>query len=235
MRLRVLQAVLGVLAAVVFAAPSPAQDASAQASLERVLTEMDTAAKDFHSLQAAFVWDQFTKVVQDTDTSKGNVYFQREGNGIKMSADIMEPAPKTVLFDDGEVKMYEPRIDRVTLYKTGKNRAEVESFLVLGFGGRGHDLLKSYDVKYIGKETIDGIETSEIELTPKSEKTRGRFSQILLWIDGKTGVSVQQKLLQPSGDYRLARYSKIVVNQKLPDWVFKLKTTPNTTYLTPQG
>jgi len=45
----------------------------------------------------------------------------------------------------------------------------------------------------------------------------------------------QQKLLQPSGDYRLAKYSKILINQKLPDGAFKLKTTPKTTYLTPQG
>jgi outer membrane lipoprotein-sorting protein len=235
MHLHIRQAVVGVVAVVVLTAQLPAQDASAAASLEHVLTQMDTAAKDFHSLQAAFVWDQYTKVVQDTDTSKGSVYFQRESGGIRMSADIAEPAPKTVLFADGEVKMYEPKIDRVTSYKTGKNRAEVESFLVLGFGGRGHDLLKSYDVKYIGKEAIDGVETAQLELVPKSEKTRGQFSQILLWIDGKTGVSVQQKLLQPSGDYRLAKYSKILINQKLPDGVFKLRTTPKTTYLAPQG
>ena len=232
MHLRVGQAIFAIFVAASLATQAPAQS---DASLERVLTEMDTAAKDFHSLQAAFVWDQYTKVVKDTDTSKGSVYFQREGNGIKMSADITDPSPKTVLFADGEVKMFEPKIDRVTLYKTGKNRAEVESFLVLGFGGRGHDLRKSYDVKYLGKETLDGIETEQLELVPKSDKARNQFSQILLWIDGKTGVSIQQKLLQPSGDYRLAKYSKILINQKLPDGVFKLKTTPKTTYLAPQS
>jgi outer membrane lipoprotein-sorting protein len=232
MYLRVVRVIFGVVAVFALASLASAQDAA----LEHVLTQMDIAAKDFRSLQAAFVWDQFTKVVQDTDTSKGSVYFQREGSGIKMAADITDPAPKTVLFADGEVKMYEPKIDRVTSYKTGKNRAEVESFLVLGFGGRGHDLLKSYDVKYIGTETIDGGETAQLELVPKSEKVRrSQFSQILLWIDGKTGVSVQQKLLQPSGDFRLAKYSKILINQKLPDGVFKLKTTPKTTYLAPQG
>jgi outer membrane lipoprotein-sorting protein len=236
MRLRFRRVVLPVVAALVLAVQrTPAQDTSASASLEHVLTQMDAAAKDFRSLQAAFVWDQFTKVVKDTDTSKGSVYFQRESGGMKMSADITDPAPKTVLFADGEVQMYEPKIDRVTLYRTGKNRAEVESFLVLGFGGRGHDLLKSYDVKYIGEETIDGVETAQLELVPKSKKAQDQFSQILLWIDGKTGVSVQQKLLQPSGDYRLAKYSKIVINQKLPDGAFKLKTTPKTSYLSPQG
>jgi len=51
----------------------------------------------------------------------------------------------------------------------------------------------------IGKETIDGVEAFQLELIPKSEKAHNQFSQILLWIDGKTGVSVQQKLVQPSG------------------------------------
>jgi outer membrane lipoprotein-sorting protein len=231
MYLRVRRVIFGVVAAVALASFASAQDAT----LEHILTEMDTAAKDFRSLQATFVWDQFTKVVKETDTSKGSVYFQREGSGIKMAADITDPAPKAVLFADGEVKMYEPKVDHVTSYKTGKDRGEVESFLLLGFGGRGHDLLKSYDVKYIGKETIDGVETAQLELVPKSEKVRGHFSQILLWIDGKSGVAVQQKLLQPSGDFRLAKYSKILINQKLPDGVFKLKTTPKTTYLAPQG
>jgi outer membrane lipoprotein-sorting protein len=212
----------------------PHATAQSDAALERVLTQMDSSARDFRSLQASFVWDQYTKVVQDTDTSKGTIYFQRDSKEITMAADITEP-PKYVLFADGKVQMYEPKIDRVTTYKTGKNRAEVESFLVLGFGGRGHDLDKSYDVKYLGTETLDGVETAKLELIPKSEKARGQFSRIFLWIDPKQGISIQQQLFQPNGDYRVAKYSKIELNHKLPDSVFKLKTTGKTQYLSPQG
>lgn len=230
MRFRAGPAILGVLM-VVGGTRVWAQDAN----LDRVLTQMDATAKGFHSLEAAFVWDQYTKVVKETETSKGSVYFQREASGMRMAAEITEPAPKNVLFADGQVDMFEPKLDRLTTYKVGKSRGDVESFLLLGFGGRGHDLLKSYDVKYIGKETVDGVAAEQLELTPKSDKARAQFSQILLWIDEKTGVSVQQKLMQPSGDYRLAKYSKIVINAKLPDGVFKLKTTPNTTKVSPQG
>src|SRR5258706_4574942 len=215
-----------------------AAQASAQTdpALERVLTQMDTAAKSFHTLQASFVWDQRTVVpIEDDDISKGVIYFQRDNKQIKMAADITDPAPNTVLFADGEVNMYTPTTDQVTRYKTGKHQAEVESFLVLGFGGRGHDLSKSYDVKYLGEENVDGIKTVKLELVPKSEKARNQFSRVLLWIDPERGISVQQQLFQPAGNYRLAKYSKILINQKLPDGVFKLKTTPKTTYLAPQG
>ncbi len=215
---------------------------SDNAALERVLTQMDSAAKDFRSVEANFVWDQYTKIVKDTDTSKGTVYFQREGKEINMAADIAADTaakpptpPKYVLFADGKVQMFEPNIDQVTIYKTGKNRADVESFLVLGFGGPGHDLAKSYHVNYLGTEKIDGVDTAKLELIPKSPKALAQFPRILLWIDPARGISVQQQLFQTSGDYRLAKYSKIQINQKLPDGVFKLKTTGKTTYLTPQG
>ena len=208
---------------------------SDSSSLERVLMQMDSAAKDFRSLEASFVWDQYTKVVDETDTSKGKIYFKREGGQMTMAADFAEPSPKYVVFSDGEVKMLNPKIDQVTLYKAGKNRAEVESFLVLGFGGRGHDLTKSYDVKYLGTEAVSGVETAKLELLPKSEKMRGRFSKIILWIDPKEGISVQQQLFQPAGDFRLAKYSEVHLNQKLPEGIFKLKTTAKTTYVSPQN
>jgi outer membrane lipoprotein-sorting protein len=240
MHLRVRQVVLGMVAALALAALASAQGASAPAALELVLSQMDAAAKDFHTLQASFVWDQRTVApVEDEDVSKGTIYFQRDSKQVKMSADITtvngEPAPKTVLFADGEVNMYTPKTDQVTRYKTGKHQGEVESFLLLGFGGRGHDLSKSYDVKYLGEEKVDGVDTGKLELVPKSEKARNQFPRILLWIDPGHGILVQQQLFQPDGNYRLAKYSKILINQKLPDGVFKLKTTPKTTYLAPQG
>jgi hypothetical protein len=46
---------------------------------------------------------------------------------------------------------------------------------------------------------------------------------------------VQQQFFEPSGDYRLAKYSEIQMKQKLPEDVFKLKTTKKTKFVSPQG
>ena len=100
-----------------------------------------------------------------------------------------------------------PKIDQVTEYNTGKDRAAFESFLVLGFGGSGQDMLKSFDVTYGGTEKVDGIDTAKLDLVPKSEKVRNTFDHIWLWIDPARGVSVRQQLFAPGGDYRLATYS----------------------------
>lgn len=204
-------------------------------NLQKVLNQMDTAAANFHSAQADFVWEQFFKVINENDSQKGTVYYRRSGKDIQMMADITDPQ-KSVLFSEGKVQVYEPKLKRVTTYEAGKNREAVESFLVLGFGGSGRDMVKSFDVKFLGNEDVGGVNAAKLELTPKSERVRGIFAKILLWIDPAQGISVQQQFFEPSGDYRLAKYSNLKVNQKIPDSAFKLKTTADTQFVSgPKG
>ena len=205
------------------------------AAPERVLADMDTASKNFRSAEASFVWNQYQKVIDETETQTGKIYFRRQNGEIQMAADISEPDKKYILYSGGKVQVYQPKIDQVTEYNPGKNRSDLESFLVLGFGGSGHDLLKSYEVKSLGTETINGTEAAKLELIPKSPRLRNNIARILLWIDPARGVSVQQQFFEPSGDYRLAKYSDIQVNQKLSDNAFKLKTTAKTRVVSPQG
>ena len=80
---------------------------------------------------------------------------------------------------------------------------------MLGFGGRGHDLAKSFDVKFAGMEQVQGVNAAKLELTPKSQRVHNMFQTITLWIDPARGVSVQQRFDEPSGDYRVTKYSNI--------------------------
>ena len=204
-------------------------------NLQNVLSQMDATAANFHSAQANFVWEQYFKVVNENDTQKGTVYYRRSGKEIQMMADITDPA-KSVLFSNGKVQMYEPKLKRVTVFEAGKNREAVESFLVLGFGGSGRDMLKSFDVKYLGTEQVGGVNAAKLELIPKADRVRGIFAKIWLWIDPAHGISVQQQFFEPSGDYRLAKYSDLKINQKIPDSVFKLKTSGDTQFVSsPKG
>src|ERR1022692_1109870 len=180
--------------------------------LERVLAQMDAAAKSFKTTEASVVWDQYQKVINETETQKGRIYFRREGGEVQMAADFAEPDKKYVIYSGGKVQVYQPKIDQVNEYNPGKSRGDVESFLVLGFGGGGHDLLKSYDVKFLGSETANGVATEKLELIPKSIHLRNNIARIWLWIDSVKGVLVQQQLFEPGGDYRLAKYSDMRIN-----------------------
>jgi outer membrane lipoprotein-sorting protein len=197
--------------------------------IESVLKQMDDAAAKFRTTEANFTWEQYNKVIDEvSETQEGKIYFRRVGNETQMAAEITQPSTKVVIFSDGKIQMYQPRLDQVDIYAAGAHREEFESFLVLGFGGSGRDMLKSFDVNYAGTEKIDGTETAKLDLTPKSEKVRQHFAHILLWIDPQRGLSLQQKLFETSGDYRLAKYSNIQMNQKISDDKFKLKTSGKT-------
>ncbi len=201
-------------------------------SLQDVLHQMDETAAKFRTAQASFTWIQYNKVIDDiADTQKGKIYFRRSGKDIQMAADITEPSAKQLIFSEGRIQVYQPQMDQVDIYDAGAHREEFESFLVLGFGGSGDDMLKSFTVKFLGNEKIGGTDTAKLDLIPKSEKVKQNFSHIVLWIDLQRGISIQQQLFETSGDYRLAKYSDIQVNQKISDNVFKLKTSGKTKVL----
>jgi outer membrane lipoprotein-sorting protein len=204
-------------------------------SLDRVLKQMDDAARTFRSTQASVVWDRYDSVIRETETQTGKIYFRREGGEIQMSVEFDKPDLMYVIYSGGKVQVYQPKIDQLNLYDPGKNRGDVESFLVLGFGGAGHDLPKSYDLKFLGTENVDGVAAEQLELIPKSVSLRNNIARILLWIDPARGISVQQEFFEPGGNHKLAKYSDIKMNQSLPDNAFKLKTTKKTRVISAQG
>jgi outer membrane lipoprotein-sorting protein len=204
-------------------------------SLESVLNKMDSAAATFHTAQADFEWDQYQKVVDDTDTQKGTVFYRKAADEIEMMAEIKVPEPKFVLYKEGKLQIYQPKIEQVMVFAAGANRSEMESYLVLGFGGSGQDLKKTYEITYLGEENVDNIATAKLQLIPKSEKVRNYFSKAFLWIDPSRGISVQQQFMQGQGDYRLAKYSAIRVGAKIGNDVFQLKTTKKTQFVSPRG
>lgn len=234
------------LAAGGFLHPSAAAPQKIDVTLESVLKKMDATAAEFRTVQASLQWETYEKVIDEVDdVETGTIYYRRVGKDIEMMADIkmagnslksLKPAPKYVLYKEGKIRMYQPKVDQVTEYDPGKNRSEFESYAVLGFGGSGQDLVKAFDVTLVGSETIDGIATAQLELVPKSEKVRNTYSKILLWIDLNRGISVQQKFVTPQGDYRLCKYPEVRLNEKkIPDDVFRLKTTSKTQTISPHG
>ena len=215
-------------------------------SLESILKKMDAVSANFRSAQAEFEWDNYQKVIDEVvDVQKGTIYYRRAGKEIEMianvktagmSASAQKPEPKFVLFSEGKVRMYEPKIDRVTVYDLGKEKADLESYVVLGFGGSGQDLQKAFDVTYQGTENVNGVNAAKLQLIPKSDRVKKSYNnRMILWIDPDKGVSVQQEFFTPQGDYRLCKYSSIKMNEKISDEVFKLKTTSKTQTVSPKG
>jgi outer membrane lipoprotein-sorting protein len=231
-------AVLGLSAA---PQPKPADSPD----LQSILRKMDAMASTFRTAQAEFEWDQYQKLIDEVvDVETGTIYYRRAGKDIEMMADVkksgaslatLKSEPKYVLFSEGKIRMYTPKTDQVTVKDLGKNRSDLQSYIVLGFGGSGQDLEKTFDVTYAGTENINGVTTAKLELVPKSEKVRENYNRMVLWIDPDKGISIQQQFFTPQGDSRLCKYSAIKVNEKIGEDVFKLKTTSKTQTISPGG
>jgi outer membrane lipoprotein-sorting protein len=213
-------------------ASHPGSKASEQSAagqdLKSVLAEMNTAAKSFKSAQADFEWDQYQRVVEEHDVQKGQIYFKRTKNGVDAAVKVLSPEAKQVIFKDGKLSLYQPKIDQVTQYKATGNRADVESFMSLGFGASGDDLARNFEMKLDGWETVDGVRTAKLDMVPKKEKMKASINRVLLWLDPQRNVSLRQQFFEPSGDYRLTHYTNIKLNGKVSDDVFRLKTTGST-------
>jgi outer membrane lipoprotein-sorting protein len=222
-----------------------AQQAPASPALDSVLKKMDEVAAKFTSAQADFEWDRYEKVIDEVDdVQTGVIYYRRAGKDIEMMADIrkdgpslteLKSEPKYVLFSNDKIQMYQPKPNQVTVYDLGEHSSEFESYLGLGFGASGQELVKQFDVTYLGPETVQGAATAKLQLIPKSTRVRNNFKQIFLWIDLEGGVSVQQKLVEPQDDYRLAKYNEIRINEKINNDVFHLKTNNKTQIISPRG
>jgi len=205
---------------------------SSNAELQTVLGEMNAASTRFHSAQADFEWDQFEMVVSSTDTQKGVIYFERSGGSTRMAADIEtadgQPAKKTLVYQDGELKFFQPQINQLTVFHAGKKQGQYESYLTLGFGGSGSELEKSWNITYHGMETIDGVRTAKLDLVSKSQAVRNNFTHVTIWVDPARAISLKQIFFEASGDKRTSYFRDIRYNKKIPSSVFKIKTNSKT-------
>ena len=205
-----------------------AQSRDAQ-TLEAILKRMDIESKSFRAMTANIEKTKVTTLVNDRSTETGKISVRRDD---KMLIELTQPDAKTILRTGDDLFVYTPRTKRVEQYDLGKNRAEVEQFLLLGFGTSGGDLKKGYLVTPQGEPLLDKKKTILLELTPKNEKVRNQISKIHLWIDPVTWLPVQQKFFETgSGDYFEIRFTSIVRNPKLPDNTFKHKWPKDVTRL----
>ena len=222
---------LVLILSIAFVGLSPA--AFAADDLAAVLHKLDEAAARFKSTSADFEFDSTqTDPIPDTDVQKGTVYYDRKGAGFEMGIHIEQingkPVPKTIVISGGVFKMYEKLIDQVT---TSNKASKYESYLVLGFGASGKELLQKWNIKYLGSETLSGLKTEKLELIAKDPEVLKLFPKVTVWVDPERGVSLKQYFDEGEGQSRTCLYSNIKVNQPLPRDAFTFKTDNKTQFI----
>jgi outer membrane lipoprotein-sorting protein len=213
-------------------APSP--------QLTYVLNQLNTASAKFQRATADFQWDYYEKVVQDTSTQKGSIYFERDKGSTDMGAILTNPngAPKSkpikvIQYQASIFQMYDTGVDQITVFHETGNQSEIESYLTLGFGGSGTDLKNAWNITDLGPETLTDngqpIKVEKLDLVAKDPAARKNFTHVTIWVDPARAISLKQIFYFPSGDYRTATYSAIKVNGNVHKDQFAIKKDKNTT------
>ena len=230
-------------AAILALALSPAAALLAQApspQLTYVLKQMDTASKTFQRATADFQFDQYEKIVRDTTTQKGSVYFERQGSSTDTGMIIVDPAAttkskvvKVIQYHAGILQMFDVGVDQITVFHEGANQSEIENFQTLGFGGSGADLANAWNITDLGPETLTDngqpVKVEKLDLAGKTPDSRKNISHVTIWIDPTRGVTLKQIIYTPNGNYRTATYSNIKVNGNVHKDQFAIKKDKNTT------
>jgi outer membrane lipoprotein-sorting protein len=188
-----------------------------------VTKQMNDRAKDLHSVSANLEYTKVTVLVNDKSVETGQLFYQRsKGKNVDIRINIDKPDAKVILVGKNRARIYLPKINQVQEYDLSQKSDLVQQFLLLGFGSEMNDLKKSYDIKYLKEEALEGDTTAVLELTPRKESLAAQLTKIELWISEDSWLPVQQKFYEGGGDYLIARYTGMKVNRDLPRGTFDL-------------
>ena len=208
-----------------FCALGMSSAATAPDGLPELLEKMNQAAAEFRTMSAKVKLTSHTAVIDDNTVENGEVHMKR-GKSEDMEALLVFPGPsdeKTVALHGHVVELYYPKLKLVQEYDFGKHVGLLEQYLLLGFGTSGKDLMKSYSVRLLAPETVEGQKTAKIELIPKTKEIREQLTKVEIWLAESGAYPVQQKFYRPSKDYTLITYTGYQSNPPLSENELRLK------------
>jgi outer membrane lipoprotein-sorting protein len=189
---------------------------------EEVLSKLDSAAPAFTGMTANISRVTYTKVLDEQTTESGTIALKKQGSGIQVLITLDKPDQKVVSFRGRKAEIYYPKLKTVEEWDLGKHSGLIDQFLLVGFGS-GNALKSAYDVKYTGDEVVAGQKTQKLELTPRTADVKDKLRRVDLWVSENGAYPVQQRFVQPSGDYYLVTYSAVKLNPALTDDALRLQ------------
>jgi outer membrane lipoprotein-sorting protein len=202
--------------------------AAADRPKETILARMDKAASVFKNMTARATYVTHTDVINEDSPETATVVMQKVGAGeVRGLINFLEPDKHTVSIENRRVRIYYPKMNTVQEFDLGKHGEQLDQFLMIGFGTSGTALAKGYDVSVLGTETVkgfEGIQTIRLQLIPKTGEARQYVTKLELWIpESGDPYPLQEKISEPSRDYRRITYAGIKTNQPLPPDALQLK------------
>ena len=216
------------LVLVIFSVWIPVNLAAQDENLDKILAQMESKGGRVKSMTASLNQQKWTAILEEFDQGEsGRFLFLKAKGKVFLRREISKPQPSSLVISDGQAIFYQPILKQAHHHRIGNCRDKTE-FMILGFGSDRESLERAYEISLLGEEKLDEVKTYQLVLLPRSEKAQAYFTRIILWIDSKRWIPVQQKLVEPTDDYILVRFHDIVLNPTLSPRDFKIKFPKDT-------
>jgi len=189
--------------------------------LSEILSRMNDAARRLKTLTANLEYTKVTVLVNDKSREEGRLFF-RKGKSPEIRIEMQQPESKVMLYKKNKAEVYLPKINQLQEFNLEQKSGLVEEFLLLGFGSEAGELKKSYKLKYLKEEELEGDTTAVLELTPRKESLASQLTKIEMWVSEESWLPAQQQFFEPGGDYLIARYTAVKVNLGIPSSTFEI-------------
>jgi outer membrane lipoprotein-sorting protein len=204
---------------------------AAQASpltLADLYAKLDQNAASFRSMSAKLERIDYTAVLKDASKEYGSILMLRKKPGaVEMRIDFTQPDVKQVSYADKKVQSYLPKINTVQIVDVGKIDNLISQGVLIGFGTSSKELQKTYSIRVLGEESINGKACTHLELTPKTDSKLLKVKKIEVWLANSDGYPQRQKLFQGAGDYNQATYSDLKINPPIDEQSVRLNLPKN--------
>jgi outer membrane lipoprotein-sorting protein len=200
------------------------QAKGSQAALDKVLERMGAVGKDFRSFRADFTQRNYVAVLKEYESPESGIFIYaraKDGSAL-VRQEFKAPGKKVLTIKGGEIMVFQPSLNQATKMNLGKNRDKAE-FLALGIGQSPAKMRETFDIEYQGEARVNDTLCSVLLLKPKSTTVSAYFATITIWISNANNLPLQQKLVEPNGNYMLNTFSSEKLNPAVSDSDFEQK------------
>jgi outer membrane lipoprotein-sorting protein len=229
-KIMILAVVVGL--ALLFAGADRSVSANAQAQiLTGILNKMEKAHQDLKSLKAELVLERTNNQIGVTDSEFGQLLYKpgTPKSKQRLRIDYTKPSKDILAVDGDNFVYYQPRINQAfkgqaSKYSKGKQGGFAQ-FITIALNGSLKTASGRYDINIVKDEMVEGIMTSVLRLTPKSND---KFASIDIWVNQQNGFPVRFSGTERNGDLTMVTLKNLQLNTNVPNDAFALNL-PNGT------
>ncbi|MGH9769624.1 MAG: LolA family protein [Blastocatellia bacterium] len=199
-------------------------DANAQPQLlTGILNKMEKANHDMKSLKAELVLEKTNTQIGVTDSEYGQLLYKpgTAKSKQKLRIDYTKPSKDITAVDGDNFIFYQPRINQAFKGLASKlskgKQGGFAQFIDIGLNGSLKSASGKYNVTIVKDEMVNGVMTSVLRVTPKSNEL---FTSFDVWVNQQNWFPMQFCGTERNGDLTKFTLKNLQLNANIPDNAF---------------